>query len=130
MKTFWLHILALALAMSALVACGESTQVRGQATTIPTGTYYSNSGAGKEQLKLSGDTYLIVVNGASYVEGAYTSTSDQLTLTTSDRSAVCNATVGTAQYSWTMSGNLLTLNKMKDNCATRGELLDQTWGKR
>lgn len=126
MRVHWLHALALVFLLSITVSCSTG----GSTPTIPEGTYLSNAGAGNEQLKLSGGNYVIVVNGATYVQGAYTSTSDQLTLTTSDASASCRTSLGPAQYRWTLKSNLLTLNMDKDSCEARATLLQQTWGKR
>lgn len=127
MKRNWLHILALALVSSILVSCATGGAA---STTVPDGTYLSNAGAGSDQFKLSGGNYVIVVNGATVVQGDYTSTSDQLTLTTSDLSASCKTALGPAQYGWTLKSNLLTLNMVKDSCKARSTLLEQTWGKR
>lgn len=127
MKTNWLHVFALAFILSIMVSCAAGG---GAQSTIPNGTYLSNAGAGQDQLKLAGGSYVIVVNGATYVQGEYTSTSDQLTLTTSDLSTVCTASLGPAQYRWTLKGNLLTLNQDKDGCKARATLLEQTWGKK
>ncbi len=123
----WLRVLALAFISSTLVSCATGGAVQ---TTIPNGTYLSNAGAGNDQLKLSGGSYVIVVNGASYVQGDYTSTSDQLTLTTADLSESCTTALGPAQYHWTLKSNLLTLTKDKDSCVARATLLEQTWGKK
>ncbi len=123
MKRYSPHALALALLVSILVSCGGPT-------TIPTGTYLSNSGRGSEQLKLSGTTYVIVVAGASYVQGDYTSTSRDLTLTTSGLSVRCRISVAPAQYRWDIQGSLLTLKMSRDTCKERADLLEQTWGKR
>ncbi len=127
MKTHWLYFSALALISSILVSCAVGGAAQ---TTIPNGTYLSNAGAGNDQLKLSSGTYVIVVNGATYVQGEYTSTGDQLTLTTSDVSARCATSLAPAQYRWTLKGDLLTLNMDKDSCEARATLLEQTWGKK
>ncbi len=127
MKARWLHVLALAFTVSMLVSCAPGGAAP---TTIPNGTYLSNAGAGNDQLKLSSGSYVIVVNGATYVQGDYTSTSDQLTLTTSDVSASCTPALGPAQYGWSLKSNLLTLNMVKDSCKARATLLEQTWGKK
>ncbi len=127
MRTVRLQVLALAFILSLIVSC---TTAGASQTTIPNGTYLSNSGAGNDQLKLSSGSYVIVVNNATVVQGAYTSTSDELTLTTSDVSTNCKTALGPAQYGWTLKSNLLTLNMIKDSCKARATLLEQTWGKR
>jgi len=116
-----------ALALSLVVgACagGEAAP-----TMISQGTYFANSGAGNEQLKFSSNTYLIVIDGASYAQGSYISTDAQITLTTSSSSQECTGTVGPAVYSWTFKNNLLTLKKDSDACAWRVGVLQQTWKK-
>lgn len=118
------------LALVFILSLTVSTAMGAAETTIPNGTYLSNSGAGNDELKLSGGSYVIAVNGAAYVQGTYASTSDQLTLTTSDLSERCTTSLGTAQYRWALKGNLLTLTKDEDSCPARATLLEQTWAKR
>ena len=85
-----------------LGGCATSTSAP---TTIPEGTYYGNSGASSDQLKLSGGSYLVVVQGASVVEGSYTSTNREVTLTTGPTSAVCLTALKPATYRWNFKDN-------------------------
>jgi len=119
------RIVTLALAL-VVVACAGGEPAP---TMIPQGTYLANSGAGNEQLKFSKNTYLIVLDGASYVQGSYISTDRQITLTTSSISQKCIGDVGPAVYSWAFKSNLLTLKKDSDACAFRTGVLQQTWQK-
>lgn len=127
MKCLSVRAVALAACVLVLAACGV---LPGGAAEIPSGTYVSNSGAGNDQLKLSAGSYLIVVDGASYEQGNYSSTGSQLTLTASDSSVTCAAGVGPAVYDWNLNNNLLTLMREKDDCAPRAQLLEQTWAMR
>ena len=116
----------LGLVLVGLSACGNLFSD----APIPTGTYISNSGAGNQELKLSGSDYLLVVGGASTVEGSYTSSRNELTLTTSDLSAFCKGTRTNATYKWSLDSNLLTLKLGQDDCSYRAGILEQTWAKR
>lgn len=127
MRQVSLRVIALAACVLAMAACGV---LPGGAGEIPSGTYISNSGAGNNQLKLSAGSYLIVVDGASYEQGSYSSTGSQLTLTAADSSVTCAGAIGPAVYDWNSNNNLLTLKKEKDDCAMRAQLLEQTWAMR
>lgn len=122
---FWIPLLVLLLLSS---GCDVAVFLEGGGQ-LPVGTYDSNLGAGSDRLKLTGRDYVFVSGGAIVIEGSYSTSGDQISLTTSDRSDQCRLALGVATYTYKWDGTRVQFDKVDDSCSYRARLMQQSWVK-
>ena len=96
------------------------------APTFPTGKYK----AGEISLQFDGGGHFKVNTGdQAVVEGVYTASADQITLTDKSGAWACSSKgEETGTYGWKYAGGTLTLSKVEDHCEGRaGDLPQRGW---
>jgi META domain len=95
---------------------------------FPTGTFVI--AGGQATVRFGADGRFHVAAGSDSVDGTYSATGDQITLTDVSGTMACADTMKVGQYKWSYADNAITFTKVKDVCDERsGDLTAQPWKK-